>query len=128
MVTTFDRAYRLLDGPERKAFGLDLKLRVARRPIEVKLVGSISKSYALRCYGSGEAGPVIGAGGEADEVEPTQVVVQIAGGDAAAGTQEVLQPTVAAVDRLHMQIAPNPFPIERLSVSWLTLSAAAQGG
>ena len=49
-------------------------------------------------------------GGEADEVEPAQVVVQIAGGDAAAGTQEVLQPTVAAVHGLHMQIAPNPFP------------------
>ena len=43
-------------------------------------------------------------------MEPAQVVVQIAGGDAAAGTQEVLQPTVAAVHRLHMQIAPNPFP------------------
>ena len=40
--------------------------------------------------------------------------------------QEVLQPTVAAVHRLHMQIAPNPF-LERLSVSWLTPSAAAQG-
>ena len=43
-------------------------------------------------------------------MEPAQVVVQIAGGDAAAGTQEVLQPAVAAVHRLHMQIAPNPFP------------------
>ena len=43
-------------------------------------------------------------------MEPTQVVVEIAGGDAAAGTQEVLQPTVATVHRLHMQIAPNPFP------------------
>ena len=28
------------------------------------------KSYASPCYGGGEAGPVIGAGGEADEVEP----------------------------------------------------------
>ena len=74
------------------------------------LFGSISESYASPCYGGGEAGPVIGAGGEGDEVEPAQVVVQIAGGDAAAGTQEVLQPTVAAVHRLHMQIAPNPFP------------------
>ncbi len=71
---------------------------------------SIRESYASSCYGGGEAGPVVGAGGEADEVEPAQVVVQIAGGDAAAGTQEVLQPAVAAVHRLHMQIAPNPFP------------------
>ena len=74
------------------------------------ILGSISESYAFSCYGGGEAGSVIGAGGEADEVEPAQVVVQIAGGDAAAGAQEVLQPTVAAVHRLHMQIAPNPFP------------------
>ena len=74
------------------------------------LLGSIRESYASPCYGGGETGPVIGAGGEADEVEPAQVVVQIAGGDAAAGTQEVLQPAVAAVHRLHMQIAPNPFP------------------
>ena len=66
--------------------------------------GSISESYASSCYGGGEAGPVVGAGGEADEVEPAQVVVQIAGGDAAAGAQEVLQPAVAAVHRLHMQI------------------------
>ena len=73
-------------------------------------LGSIRESYASPCYGGGETGPVIGAGGEADEVEPAQVVVQIAGGDAAAGTQEVLQPAVAAVHRLHMQIAPNPFP------------------
>ena len=72
--------------------------------------GSIRELYASSCYGGGETGPVIGAGGEADEVEPAQVVVQIAGGDAAAGTQEVLQPAVAAVHRLHMQIAPNPFP------------------
>ena len=48
--------------------------------------GSIRESYASPCYGGGEAGPVIGAGGKADEVEPAQVVVQIAGGDAAAGT------------------------------------------
>ena len=67
-----------------------------------KSQGSISESYASPCYGGGEAGPVIGAGGEADEVEPAQIVVQIAGGDAAAGAQEVLQPTVAAVHRLHM--------------------------
>ena len=90
--------------------------------------GSIREWYASPCYGGSEAGSVIGTGGEADEVEPAQVVVQIAGGDAAAGTQEVLQPAVAAVHRLHMQIAPNPFPIERLSASWLTPSAAAQGG
>ena len=49
--------------------------------------GSIRELYASPCYGGGEAGSVIGAGGEADEVEPAQVVVQIAGGDAAAGTQ-----------------------------------------
>ena len=40
---------------------------------------SIRESYASSCYGGGEAGPVVGAGGEADEVEPAQVVVQIAG-------------------------------------------------
>ena len=95
--------------------------------------GSISESYASPCYGGGEAGPVVGAGGEADEVEPAQVVVQIAGGDAAAGTQEVLQPTVAAVHRLHMQIAPNPFPHravecfvahpERGGARWVTRAA-----
>ena len=79
-------------------------------PCATKKKGSIRESYASPCYGGGETGPVIGAGGEADEVEPAQVVVQIAGGDAAAGTQEVLQPAVAAVHRLHMQIAPNPFP------------------
>ena len=50
------------------------------------ILGSIRESYASPCYGGGEAGPVIGAGGKADEVEPAQVVVQIAGGDAAAGT------------------------------------------
>ena len=61
---------------------------------DAKKEGSISESYALPCYGGGEAGPVIGAGGEADEVEPAQVVVQIAGGDAAAGAQEVLQPAL----------------------------------
>ena len=72
--------------------------------------GSISESYASPRHGGGEAGPVVGAGGEANEVEPAQVVVQIAGGDATARTQEVFQPAVAAVHRLHMQIAPNPFP------------------
>ena len=75
-----------------------------------KSKGSIIESYASPCYGGGEAGPVIGAGGEANEVEPAQVVVEIACGDATARTQEVLQPAVAAVHRLHMQIAPNPFP------------------
>ena len=79
-------------------------------PTKRFLKGSISESYASPRYGGGEAGPIVGAGGEGDEVEPAQVVVQIAGGDAAAGAQEVLQPTVAAVHRLHMQIAPNPFP------------------
>ena len=77
---------------------------------DILKVGSIRESYASPCYGGGEAGSVIGAGGEADEVEPAQVVVQIAGGDATAGTQEVLQPAVAAVHRLHVQIAPNPVP------------------
>ena len=91
-------------------------------------MGSIIESYASPCYGGGEAGPVIGAGGEANEVEPAQVVVEIAGGDATARTQEVLQPALAAVHRLHMQIARTRSPIERLSASWLTPSAAAQGG
>ena len=72
--------------------------------------GSIRESYALPRHGGGEAGAIIGAGGEADEVEPAQIVVQIAGGDPAARSQEVLPPAVAAVHRLHMQIAPNPFP------------------
>ena len=36
--------------------------------------GSIRELYASSCYGGGETGPVIGAGGEADEVEPAQVV------------------------------------------------------
>ena len=35
--------------------------------------GSIIESYASPCYGGGEAGPVIGAGGEANEVEPAQL-------------------------------------------------------
>ena len=74
------------------------------------LIGSISVSYALSGHGGGEAGPVIGARGEADEVEPAQIVFQIAGGDAAARSQEVLPAAVAVVHRLHMQIAPNPFP------------------
>ena len=72
--------------------------------------GSIRESYASPCYGGGETGPVIGAGGEADEVEPAQVVVQIAGGDAAAGTQEVLQPAVAAVHRSAHADRPEPVP------------------
>ena len=87
-----------------------------------KTIGSISESNASACYGGGEAGPVIGAGGEADEVEPTQVVVEIAGGDAAAGTQEVLQPVCTC------RSPRTRSPIERLSVSWLTPSAVAQGG
>ena len=72
--------------------------------------GSICELYASPRHGGGEAGAIIGAGGEADEVEPAQIVVQIAGGDAAAGPQEVLPAAVAAVHRLHMQVAPNPFP------------------
>ena len=44
-------------------------------------------------------------------MEPAQIVVQIAGGDPAAGSQEVLPAAVAAVHRLHMQIAPD---IDRL--------------
>ena len=100
----------------RESIDMILKLWAGQPPYELKgefwdiSIGSIRELYASPCYGGGEAGSVIGAGGEADEVEPAQVVVQIAGGDAAAGTQEVLQPAVAAVHRLHMQIAPNPFP------------------
>lgn len=59
------------------------------------IYASISESCVSFCYGGGEAGSVIGAGGEVDKVEPDQVVVQIAGGDTAARTEELLQPTVA---------------------------------
>ena len=74
-----------------------------------KSLGSIRELYASSCYGGGETGPVIGAGGEADEVEPAQVVVQIAGGDAAAGTQEVLQPAGGCSPSAHAD-RPEPVP------------------
>ena len=57
--------------------------------------------------------------------------VQIAAMLAAARRRKTFNLTAWRHDhRLHMQIAPNPgeLGIERLSVSWLTPSAAAQGG
>ena len=60
--------------------------------------------------GGGEAGPVVGAGGEADEVEPAQVVVQIAGGDAAAGAQSPSTYCGGCSPSAHADPAPNPFP------------------
>ena len=39
------------------------------------LLGSIRELYASSRHGGGKAGAIIGAGGEADEVEPAQIVV-----------------------------------------------------
>ena len=47
----------------------DLRYWQLRKFLEVaEKIGSIRESYASPCYGGGEAGSVIGAGGEADEV------------------------------------------------------------
>ena len=90
--------------------------------------GSISESYASPRHGGGEAGPVVGAGGEANEVEPAQVVVQIAGGDATARTRKSFNRLWRLFTVCTCRSPRTRSPIERLSASWLTPSAAAQGG
>ena len=78
--------------------------------------GSIHELYASSCYGGGDTGQrSLAPGASSDEVEPAQVVVQDSGWPMPpAGTlldrTQSFNRLMAAVHRLHMQIAPNPFP------------------
>jgi len=75
--------------------------------------GSICISYAWRsdlehsCGGGDD-----GAGGwcsrQDAEVKPSQIAVEIFGGDSAMTTQKVLKAFVAAVDRLNVEVAAHP--------------------
>ena len=50
-------------------------------------------------------------------MEPAQVIVEVSGGDAAAGAEEVLEPGMAVVDGLDVQFAAGSFAgglVERL--------------
>jgi len=50
-------------------------------------------------------------------MEPSQIAVQVLGGDAAPPAQEVLDLAVAAVDRLDVQRARTRSPAEALMLS-----------
>ena len=65
----------------------------------------------------GEACSRRGGGGQDGEVEPSQVAVEVSGGDAPEAAEEVLELALAAVDRLNVQGAAHPLPgrgVERL--------------
>ena len=50
-------------------------------------------------------------------MEPSQVAVEVSGGDAPEVSEEILEPAVATVHRLNVQGATHPFPgrrVERL--------------
>ena len=71
-------------------------------------VGSVSEVYAWAADCCGEAGPRRCPPDHADEMEPSQIAVQVLRGDAAIAAQETLQLAVAAIDRLNVEGIPDP--------------------
>ena len=65
--------------------------------------------YAWAADGCGEAGPRRCPPDHADEMEPSQIAVQVLRGDAAIAAQETFQLAVAAIDRLNVEGIPDPF-------------------
>src|ERR1039458_9859379 len=57
--------------------------------------------------GCGEDGARGGLSRQHGQMKPSEVAVEILGGDAAMATQEGFEPLVAAVDGLNMQFASN---------------------
>ena len=72
------------------------------------LLGSVSEVYAWAADCCGEAGPRRCPPDHADEMEPSQIAVQVLRGDAAIAAQETLQLAVAAIDRLNVEGIPDP--------------------
>ena len=70
--------------------------------------GSVSEMYAWAADCCGEAGPRRCPANHADEMEPSQIAVQVLRGDAAIAAQETLQLAVAAIDRLDVEGIPDP--------------------
>ena len=70
--------------------------------------GSVSEVYAWAADCCGEAGPRRCPPDHADEMEPSQIAVQVLRGDAAIAAQETLQLAVAAIDRLNVEGIPDP--------------------
>ena len=83
-------------------------------PISFKTVkdgksqGSVSELYAWAADCCGEAGPRRCPPDHADEMEPSQIAVQVLRGDAAIAAQETFQLAVAAIDRLDVEGIPDP--------------------
>ena len=73
-----------------------------------KTKGSVSEVYAWAADCCGEAGPRRCPPDHADEMEPSQIAVQVLRGDAAIAAQETLQLAVAAIDRLNVEGIPDP--------------------
>ena len=71
-------------------------------------LGSVSEVYAWAADCCGEAGPRRCPPDHADEMEPSQIAVQVLRGDAAIAAQETLQLAVAAIDRLNVEGIPDP--------------------
>ena len=72
------------------------------------IFGSVSEVYAWAADCCGEAGPRRCPPDHADEMEPSQIAVQVLRGDAAIAAQETLQLAVAAIDRLNVEGIPDP--------------------
>ena len=70
--------------------------------------GSVSELYAWAADCCGEAGPRRCPPDHADEMEPSQIAVQVLRGDAAIAAQETFQLAVAAIDRLDVEGIPDP--------------------
>ena len=77
-------------------------------PNSAFFVGSVSEVYAWAADCCGEAGPRRCPPDHADEMEPSQIAVQVLRGDAAIAAQETLQLAVAAIDRLNVEGIPDP--------------------
>ena len=75
---------------------------------ETEYEGSVSEVYAWAADCCGEAGPRRCPPDHADEMEPSQIAVQVLRGDAAIAAQETLQLAVAAIDRLNVEGIPDP--------------------
>ena len=79
-----------------------------RGKYDSKNEGSVSEVYAWAADCCGEAGPRRCPPDHADEMEPSQIAVQVLRGDAAIAAQETLQLAVAAIDRLNVEGIPDP--------------------
>lgn len=63
-----------------------------------------------------------------DEMEPAQVAVEIPGGDAAAGTEEILEAGMPVVHGLDVEFATGALAGRLVEHLVLTPRAAAHGG